>query len=66
MHHLLYGLNKEDGVTVVCVTHDHNMLKVSDRMFWLSDGNIDRIELSADVDIRRAQIARKDGKELNV
>ncbi len=66
VHHLLYDLNKKDGVTVVCVTHDHNMLTVSDRMFWLSDGLIDRVELSADVDIRRAQIARKDGKELKV
>ena len=35
-------------------------------MLWLSDGLIDRIELSAEVDIRRAQIARKDGQELKV
>ncbi len=66
VHNLLYDLNKNDGVTVVCVTHDHNMLTVSDRMLWLSDGLIDRIELSAEVDIRRAQIARKDGQELKV
>lgn len=66
VHHLLYDLNKNDGVTVVCVTHDHNMLTVSDRMLWLSDGLIDRIELSSEVDIRRAQIARKDGQELKV
>ena len=66
VHHLLYDLNKNDGVTVACVTHDHNMLTVSDRMLWLSDGLIDRIELSSEVDIRRAQIARKNGQELNV
>lgn len=66
VHQLLYDLNKNDGVTVVCVTHDHDMLKVSDRMFWLSDGNIDKIELSAEVDIRKAQIARKDGQEFKL
>ena len=32
VHNLLYDLNKNDGVTVVCVTHDHNMLTVSDRI----------------------------------
>lgn len=64
IHNLLYDLNQKDGVTVVCVTHDHDMLTVSNRMIWLSDGLIDRIELSAEVDIRRAQIARKDGQEL--
>lgn len=66
VHQLLYDLNCNEGVTVVCVTHDHNMLTVSNRMFWLSDGLIDRVELSSEVDIRKAQIARKDGKELEV
>ena len=63
IHHLLYDLNRNDGVTVVCVTHDHDMLEVSNRMFWLSDGLIERVELSEDVDISRAQIARKNSQE---
>ena len=48
IHNLLYDLNKKDGVTVLCVTHDHNMLNVSDRMVYLSDGRIERIEKSSD------------------
>lgn len=59
IHNLLYDLNKKDGVTVLCVTHDHNMLNVSDRMVYLSDGRIERIEKSSDVVIRNAAISRK-------
>ncbi|MBP5232048.1 MAG: ABC transporter ATP-binding protein, partial [Planctomycetes bacterium] len=32
IHQILYELNKKDGVTVICATHDWNMLAVSDRM----------------------------------
>ena len=59
IHRLLYDLNKKDGVTVLCVTHDHNMLNGSDRMVYLSDGRIERIEKSSDVVIRNAAISRK-------
>lgn len=63
IHRLLYDLNKEDGVTVVCVTHDHDMLEVSDRMIWLNDGLIERIELSSEVEIRKAKMTRKNSTE---
>lgn len=59
VHQLLYDLNKEDGVTIFCATHDHDMLSVSDRMIWLSDGKVDRIELSKDVAIRKASMEMK-------
>jgi len=58
VHQLLYRLNKQDGVTILCVTHDHNMLKVSDRMVWLADGQIERMERSMDVAIRNATIQK--------
>lgn len=59
IHQLLYDLNKDDGVTVVCVTHDHDMLDVSDRMFWMNDGLVERVELSSDVKIRKATMTKK-------
>ncbi|MBA3686969.1 MAG: ABC transporter ATP-binding protein [Planctomycetes bacterium] len=40
---LLQELNKALGVTVICVTHDHKMLKASDRICYLRDGEIERV-----------------------
>jgi len=56
IHHLLNELNKEDGVTIVCATHDYNMLAVCDRIVWIVDGRVDDIELSEDLEIRNASL----------
>ena len=56
IHHLLHDLNKDDGVTIICATHDHNMLAVSDRMVWITDGRIQRIALREDVTIEKASL----------
>jgi len=40
---LLKSLNREDGVTVVCSTHDPKMLTSSDRVCWIRDGLLERI-----------------------
>jgi putative ABC transport system ATP-binding protein len=42
--HLLRDMNQQYGVTVVSATHDHKMLDVSDRIAWVRDGQIERIE----------------------
>jgi putative ABC transport system ATP-binding protein len=49
---LLWELCRELGVTVVTATHDHKMLDVSDRILWIKDGSIERLERRQDVDIR--------------
>lgn len=48
---LLSRLNKERGVTVISATHDHKMLAASDRVVWIRDGRVDRIEKREDLDI---------------
>ena len=40
---LLRGLNEERGVTIISATHDHKMLAVSDRIIWISDGVVAKI-----------------------
>jgi len=40
---LLKSLNEEEGVTIVCSTHDPKMLTCSDRVCWITDGRLDRI-----------------------
>jgi putative ABC transport system ATP-binding protein len=53
---LLKRLNKEQGVTVISATHDLKMLDVSDRVLWIRDGGIERIEERADIDIKVGEV----------
>ncbi|MFM7321173.1 MAG: ABC transporter ATP-binding protein [Armatimonadota bacterium] len=48
---LLRELNRDQGVTIISATHDHKMVDVSDRIVWIRDGNIDKIENRADIKI---------------
>ncbi|MBN1675586.1 MAG: ABC transporter ATP-binding protein [Kiritimatiellae bacterium] len=41
---LLREINETDGVTVVTATHDHKMLSVSDRIAWIRDGLVERMQ----------------------
>ncbi|MFA5868344.1 MAG: ABC transporter ATP-binding protein [Candidatus Bathyarchaeia archaeon] len=41
---ILHGLNKNRGLTLVAATHDLKMIKASDRVVWLRDGRVERIE----------------------
>jgi putative ABC transport system ATP-binding protein len=48
---LLRDLNKEKGVTIISATHDHKMLAVSDRIIWIRDGRVDKIQNREDLKI---------------
>jgi len=56
---LLSQMNKEMGVTVITATHDHKMLAASDRVVWIRDGMVDRIERREDLQI---QVGTIDGQ----
>ena len=53
---LLKRLNKEQGVTIISATHDLKMLDISDRIVWIRDGRIDRIEERADIELKVGQM----------
>jgi putative ABC transport system ATP-binding protein len=53
---LLAALSREHGVTVVSATHDHKMLASSDRVVWISDGAIARVERRENLNIRVGSI----------
>src|SRR5881397_1297125 len=61
---LLRQLNKERGVTIISATHDHKMLAVSDRIFWIRDGKVDRIQNREDLKIEVGTIEGASGQEL--
>lgn len=46
---LLRRLNKEKAVTIISATHDLKMLDVSDRIFWIRDGKVERVEERAEI-----------------
>ncbi len=48
---LLKELNIESGVTVISATHDLKMIDVSDRIVHIRDGEVERIEKRADLDL---------------
>ncbi|HET6457149.1 MAG TPA: ABC transporter ATP-binding protein [Armatimonadota bacterium] len=54
--HLLKRLNKEQGVTIISATHDLKMLDISDRIVWIRDGSVERIEQRADLDLKVGQV----------
>ena len=47
---LLRRLNEESGVTVISATHDLKMVDVSDRIIWIRDGLIDRIQTRSEME----------------
>ena len=57
---LLKHLNKEQGVTIISATHDLKMIDVSDRVVWIRDGKIERIEERAEIDLK---VGEMEGEE---
>jgi len=57
---LLTRLKEERGVTVITATHDMKMLDASDRVVWITDGKISRIQSRDELDI---QVGSIDGEE---
>ena len=53
---LLKKLNRDQGVTIISATHDLKMIDVSDRVVWIRDGRIERVEERADLDINVGQL----------
>lgn len=57
---LLKRLNVENNVTIISATHDLKMLDISDRIVWIRDGYIERIEEREDVQL---QVGVMEGEE---
>jgi putative ABC transport system ATP-binding protein len=53
---ILKECSNEYDTTVITATHDQKMLATSDRILWIKDGAIDRLERREDVNIRIGSI----------
>lgn len=59
---VLIRLNREERVTVVSATHDFKMLKASDRVVWIRDGQIERIQSREELDIAESVLQTSIGR----
>jgi putative ABC transport system ATP-binding protein len=53
---ILKRINKERGVSIVCSTHDHRLLDTCDRIMWIRDGRVERVEERANLQISLGSI----------
>lgn len=53
---LLKSLSTDAGVTVIAATHDHKMLAQSDRVAWVRDGRIEKIQTTDQLNIQAGTI----------
>ncbi|MEM8739612.1 MAG: ABC transporter ATP-binding protein [Planctomycetota bacterium] len=53
---LLKALTDTGGVTVISATHDHKMLANSDRVVWVRDGAIEKVQTARELDVREGRI----------
>ena len=55
---LLVKLKTESAITIISATHDMKMLDVSDRILWIRDGKIQRLEERRNLDIKIGGISQ--------
>jgi putative ABC transport system ATP-binding protein len=53
---LLAELKAERGITIISATHDMKMLDVSDRILWIRDGRVQRLEERKNLNISIGEI----------
>ncbi len=59
---LLKELNRDEGVTVICSTHDPKMLRSSDRVCWILDGALHKVSTQAEFSLESMEHDRQ-GRE---
>ncbi len=57
---LLSRMNRVKGITIMCNTHDLKIISASDRIIWIRDGRISRIEKKEEIDVRVGEMREKD------
>ncbi len=53
-------MNVNSAVTIITATHDLKMIDVSDRVVWIRDGKIERVEDRKDI---KVQVGVMEGEE---
>ena len=59
---LLIKMNRELDITIMCNTHDLKIIEASDRIVWLRDGKVSRIERRGEVQVSVGDIREAKGE----
>ncbi len=59
---LLKELSSNRSVTIISATHDYKMLNVSDRVVWIRDGKIDKIQERDELEIHTGGLVKTTGE----
>ncbi|KPK81258.1 MAG: ABC transporter [Phycisphaerae bacterium SM23_33] len=62
IHAILKRLNVQRGVTVICATHDHRLIDMSDRIMWIRDGGIQRLARRDEVTVQAGAIGGEENE----
>jgi len=62
IHGLLKKLNVERGVTIICATHDHRLIDMSDRIMWIRDGTVERLAERGEVTVQAGAIGGEENE----
>ncbi|KPK82819.1 MAG: ABC transporter [Phycisphaerae bacterium SM23_33] len=57
--HLMAEMNRARGVTIMCNTHDLKIIDASDRIVWIRDGKVSKIETKDQVEISVGQMRER-------
>ena len=57
---LMIEMNRARGVTIMCNTHDLKIIDASDRVVWIRDGRVSKIERKEDIEIRVGEMKQRD------
>jgi putative ABC transport system ATP-binding protein len=56
---LMVDMNRSRGITIMCNTHDLKIIDASDRIVWIRDGRVSRIDRKENVDIKVGQMTER-------
>ena len=60
---LLIEMNKKKNVTIMCNTHDLKIIDASDRIVWIRDGRVDRIETKDEIQVHVGSMKDSTGRD---
>ncbi len=60
---LMIEMNKRKNVTIMCNTHDLKIINASDRIIWIRDGRVDRIETKDEIQVQVGSMTDSTGRD---
>ncbi len=60
---LMIEMNKRKNVTIMCNTHDLKIINASDRIIWIRDGRVDRIETKDEIQVQVGSMKDSTGRD---